>query len=176
MELYHSITLSNWQLIRDRYQNQLPDVTGERLISLDAIELAWITDQIIEEVNSFIGKTFTVKNAIIFGQGPKNVQGSHVDGFQRGRQGASNWALNIPVLNCDQGEMIWFKGDYILEPAINESNIGYQHINWSNGPHFLASKIIDTPTIVKVDIPHQVINHTNERRLMLSVRFTPDLY
>jgi len=178
MELFKPVSITRWGLIRERYQNYFPDIVDERLISFqtDVTEITWLDEHIGTEVVDLVGKKVKIKNAILFGQGPFNEQGTHVDGHFNGREGARNWALNIPVLNCDQGEMIWFSGDYILQPAVNPSNIRYQHITWNDGPHALVSKIIDTPTIVKVNVPHRVINHSDQRRLMLSVRFSPDLY
>jgi len=176
MDLFKPITLSNWAGIRERYKDQMLDVEGDRLIELDIADIEWLEQQLLQDVENFVDKPLRIKTAIIFGQSASNVQGTHVDGFARKRYGASNWALNIPVFNCDQGEMIWYAGDYILKPATNTSKIGYQRIIWITPTSPAASKIIDAPTIVKVDVPHQVINHSDQRRVMLSVRFTPDLF
>jgi len=178
MNLYNPIRLHQWSAIQDRYNAMFLNVVDDRLISWSGAngELPWLSNEILDDLIKAVNKPVRIKEIILFAQGPNNVQGIHVDGYSQTRQGSSSWALNIPVLNCTQGEMVWYQGDYTYTPAINESSIGYLHIDWKDGPHRLDSSIIDVPTIVKVDIPHNVINHSDKRRLMLSVRFTPDLF
>jgi hypothetical protein len=178
MNLYNPIRLHQWSAIQDRYKEMLPNVTDERLIAWrgNNKELSWISAQILNDVIEFVKKPVEIKEVILFGQGPNNVQGLHVDGYSESRDGSSNWALNIPVLNCTQGEMIWYTGTYTYIPATNKSNIKFLQLQWQGELPKLNSRIIDIPTIVKVDIPHSVVNHSDKRRLMLSVRFTPDLF
>jgi hypothetical protein len=48
-------------------------------------------------------------------------------------------------------------------------------IDWETEPSLANWKIIDTPTLVKINIPHHIENLSDLPRLMLSVRFTPDI-
>jgi hypothetical protein len=178
MSLYNPVRLLQWSAIQDRYSSMFLNVHDERLISWSGAnaELVWLSNEILDDVIKVVGKPVRIKEIILFAQGPNNIQGIHVDGYLTNRQGSSSWALNIPVLNCTQGEMVWYQGDYTYTPAVNKSNIGYLHLHWKDGPHRLDSRVIDVPTIVQVDIPHNVINHSDKRRLMLSVRFAPDLF
>jgi hypothetical protein len=98
----------------------------------------------------------------------------HVDGFSTERKGACDWALNIPIASV--GEMSWYGGDYELAKTANGQGLGYLEPVWKTEMRLLDSVSVDRPTIVKINVPHQVINHSTQRRLVLSLRFTPDIY
>ena len=96
------------------------------------------------------------------------------DGFDSSRAGACNWALNLPI--AEVGIMAWFDGDYVLKETANGQGLGYLAPDWKGEYQIITSVAIDRPTIVKINIPHQVINHSDKRRLVLSMRFYPDIY
>ena len=177
MELYKRITLSNWQAIQERFSTLMPPVTSERIRGFDSSseENAWLALQVLADLEQFTGKQHTLTTVMLFGQVAGNVQHEHVDGHVTDRRNDKSWALNIPIANCEQGEMFWNNGTYTLDPSINPSGLDYLEINWKE-KNFQGSALIDSPTIVRVDIPHYVINHSDKQRLMLSLRFSPDLY
>ena len=52
----------------------------------------------------------------------------------------------------------------------------YLKLEWDGEPKLLASVTIKDPHLVRIDVPHQAINLCKEKpRVMLSIRFTPDL-
>ena len=116
-----------------------------------------------------------VKSAILFMVPPESRVNIHIDGYTAERKDASNYAMNIPIENCDQGVMHWYRGDYILEEKMTLEKLKHLKIKWSSDPELVFSKTIDAPCIVKVDTPHNVENLGNKHRLILSIRFTPDL-
>jgi hypothetical protein len=124
---------------------------------------------------NIVGKQLSVNNAIIFGIKPNSAIKLHVDGYTLNRDNARNYALNIPIANCNLGVMHWYNGDYVLTEDKTEEALPYLKITWNSAPHILASAVIDQPTVVKVDIPHSVYNHSNEHRIILSLRFDPDI-
>jgi hypothetical protein len=116
-----------------------------------------------------------VSNAIIFGIKPNSAIKLHVDGYTLNRDNARNYALNIPIAHCNLGVMHWYDGDYTLIEDKTEEALPYLKIIWNSAPHTLASAVIDRPTVVKVDVPHSVYNHSTEHRVILSLRFDPDI-
>lgn len=123
-----------------------------------------------------VGKQLKVNDGvIIFGVKPEASIRLHVDGFSLDRKNARNYALNIPLANCDMGVMHWYNGDYTLTEQKTEEALQYLKLTWNSPPVIIDSTVIDTPTIVKVDIPHNVHNHSPEHRLILSLRFVPDI-
>lgn len=116
-----------------------------------------------------------VKSAILFTVPAESKVNIHIDGYTAERKNASNYAMNIPIENCEQGVMHWYSGDYILEEKMTSENLKHLKIKWTNEPELAYSKIIDVPCIVKVDIPHNVENLGNKHRSILSIRFKPDL-
>lgn len=83
------------------------------------------------------------------------------------------WALNLPIYNCKNTSMIWYKTD---------ASVYYYHkSNYSPAPiscYPIEECVevercqIDKPTWVKVDTPHTVDNPTNAgNRIIISLRF-----
>jgi len=120
-----------------------------------------------------------LKDGIFFFLEKNTIQGVHVDGFRADRKDASDMALNIPIRNCGIGSMDWYGGPkYTLEEkTVAESRrTKYLKLNWESKPEVVASVTIDTPHLVRIDRPHQAKNLCPDKpRVMLSIRFTPDL-
>jgi len=115
------------------------------------------------------------KGAILFGNGPGQSAGIHIDGYSLERKNASNFALNIPILNCEQGYMNWYDGAYDLVEDKTKEGLKLLKIHWKEEPKIIERALINEPTLVKVNVPHNVENLSNQQRLMLSIRFVPDL-
>jgi hypothetical protein len=98
----------------------------------------------------------------------------HIDGFDLNRVNTSNTALNLPILNCEHGPMYWYEGDFFLTKSPVKT-IKYLEINWKDEPRLAATKIINKPTFVRINIPHYIENQSSDPRLMLSIRFTKDV-
>ena len=172
MLLYKHIELADCTAIIERFQGLMPNVATQQSYICTQEDKIWLADVL----KSILGSKLKLKSAIVFGQGPNSIQAVHVDGYDVDRTGASNCALNIPIANCDAGEMIWYSGKFHLSETANTQGLKYLELNWDEEKQIQQSVIVDKPTIVKIDVPHQVINHSNKRRLMLSVRFSPDIF
>jgi hypothetical protein len=175
MLLYKHIDLIAWGSIVERFHKLMPDVVKQQSYTCTQEDKIWLAGMIEPAVESTLGRRLKIKSAIVFGQGSGSIQEIHVDGFGINRKGASNWALNIPIANCEHGEMIWYSGKFHLSETANTQGLKYLELNWDEEQQIQESIVVDRPTIVKIDIPHQVINRSDKRRLMLSVRFTPDI-
>jgi hypothetical protein len=113
-------------------------------------------------------------NVLIFRLEPKTSQGIHVD--PPAIQHKLYTALNIPIANCDQGEMVWYKGKFIWKEILLENGVNYNIIDSEESKIVpIYKKIISTPHIVRNDIPHNIINSLNVPRVMLSLRFKKNL-
>ena len=173
MEYAHPITITNWQVIQDKFKDKESVAFNKRNMVLSADERNWIAEQILPEINTFTGIEHKVSNAIIFIQ-PSNLKGViHVDGIKPGRVGHPDWALNIPITNSD-AEMSWYEGNYALKTE-GTQGLAYLDILWTYGPNLAKTVKVDQPMIVNIDTPHSVTNFSDHLRMILSVRFSPDL-
>lgn len=171
MQYAHPITISQWQLVQEHFNNI---ASGSlKNIVLSAKEKEWITEHVLPEINIATGATHTVSNAIIFVQPPKSKGVIHVDGFTPNREGHPNWALNIPLTTSD-AEMYWYEGNYTLTTEKNRG-MSYLDIHWNYGPNLAKTIKVDRPMIVNINTPHCVTNFSNHIRTILSIRFNPDL-
>ena len=116
-----------------------------------------------------------LKSWMIFLQGPEREQIIHADGDSEIREGLSNWALNIPLENCENSVMKWYGGKHLLKSIKSKTDdVNYLKIEWKEDPYIIGIKNITEPTIVNIEIPHRVKNFLNKTRKILSVRFKTD--
>ena len=185
MLLYKRIEIPNWQKIKEDFAYLANLKEGKEWIHLlDESEIANLSRLLTLEPNQ------KIKSVLAFSQDANVVQKIHVDGYSIHRTDASNVALNIPIQSV--GKMIWYHGKYSLSESHNlrirpghdpapsntietGSRVKYLKLDWSGNPEELDTVIIDQPTKVRVDVPHCVINQDDQRRIILSVRCSPDI-
>jgi len=167
------ITITKWQAIQDKFKDKVLLFADKRALILSAEEREWVAGQILVDINTFTGLEHKVANGIIFIQPPKTKGIIHVDGIKPAREGHPNWALNIPITSSD-AEMSWYEGAYTLKTEDNRG-LAYLDIIWHHGPDLAKTIKVDRPIIVNIDTPHSVTNFSNHTRLILSIRFSPDL-
>jgi hypothetical protein len=184
---YITFNLNNWARLQDRYANYIDDnIVGQQLIVFNqgSDEVKWIEEQIISDVNNFTGLTHKIKVAVLGGLCGGNILREHIDGYYPPRPDACNWSLNIPIKNYENFKMEWFEGEYIPTERQDKPNLTsvfiadeMQHLRpkWVGERRLKDSAIISSPTIVQINIPHQVQNHSKNTRVVLAVRFTPDI-
>ena len=173
MEYFKEIELPGWAEIQ-KYCLSKWDGTLTFAKVFAGQELAYIGSIVERDIYTVLGIDVKIKTAIMFINDANFVQDLHVDGFDPKRVNASNTALNLPILNCDTGLMSWYLGEFFLNKSTSDT-IKYLKINWKTEPVLGAAKIINKPTLVKIDIPHHIENQSSSPRLMLSIRFTKDI-
>lgn len=167
MLLYKRIEIPNWKLIQEKFSYLVSVRTGNEWIYL-------LNNNEIAELTKLLPlfPERKIKSALAFGQGPMAVQEIHVDGYNVTRTRSSDTALNIPIKS--HGQMTWYSGRYSLEEA-STSKVRYLKLNWLDTPTVQDSIMVDSPYVVKIDVPHNVVNLDNSIRVILSIRFSPDI-
>jgi hypothetical protein len=176
MELYKHIPITYWQAIQDHFRDLMPVDKTQIGFDSGSYENSWLASLLVPDLKKFTGNDYHLKTIMLFGQDPGSVQHEHIDGNKEKNPEDKAWALNIPITNCEQGEMFWHTGKFTLELSKNPAGFPYLEICWQEPKQLAGSAIIDQPTIVKIDVPHYLVNKSNKRRIMLSARFTPDIY
>ena len=172
MDYFKTVNIPSWKLIQDFCKGTWDGkFTKSRVFVRD--DLRHIASLVTKDILDVYGVRVQVKTAIMFINEAHFVQDLHIDGFEIDRKGASNIALNIPIQNCDESPMHWFSGNYTLSKS-HTDDLQYLKINWHEPPVMVMTKIIDTPTLVQINVPHYVENKSNDSRLMLSIRFADD--
>jgi hypothetical protein len=173
MEHFKEVHIPNWEIIQKFCQSNWDGqfTTSKSFVGKN---LAYLGSLLEPDIRNLTGQAVKIKAAVMFINRPQFKQEIHIDGFTIDRIGTSNTALNLPILNCDTAPMFWYDGDYTLSMNTSDT-IKYLKITWQTGPVVAIEKIINKPTIVKVNIPHHIENRSDLPRLMLSVRFTPDI-
>lgn len=184
---YHNLNLTNWDKIKERYSSYIKDdIAGQELSIFQQgdPELAWLEDHVLDDIRNYTGLTHKIKFAVLGGLCSNNTLREHIDGFYPPRSDSVKWSLNIPIKNYDHFEMQWFDGDYIhqeredipdLASPYKADEMQLIRPKWVGTRYLKDSKTIDAPTIVQVNIPHVVHNYSEKTRVVLAIRFTPDI-
>jgi hypothetical protein len=175
MELYKHIPITHWQAIQEHFADKMPIDQTQIGFDSSSYENTWLSEILIPDLKKFTGRDCELTTVLLFGQAPDSVQHEHVDGNIVHRPEDKAWALNIPIANCEQGEMFWHSGSFTLEKRINPAGFPYLEICWQD-KKFEGSTVINQPTIVRINTPHYLVNNSNKHRIMLSTRFTPDIF
>jgi hypothetical protein len=130
----------------------------------------------IRFIGNLLKGRFDIKifNGLIFTSRPYEKQVIHVDATVRSH--GYYTALNIPILNCEHGLMTWLSGDFVEKTLFLPNGINYNKIDLENSKLVpVYEKNINTPHIVRTDVPHYVTNNSPQLRIMLSLRFKENL-
>jgi hypothetical protein len=173
MEYHRLVNIPTWNSIRDRFKNRIKNIKNQRQIVLSAEAKNWLSGQLLPDITALTNKRHTITYAILFIQQPKSECSIHVDGINPTREGHPDWALNIPITESD-AEMSWYEGVYSLNTK-DSQGLPYLDIEWLHGPNLAKTVKVDKPMFVNIDKPHKVVNFSNHVRMILSVRFSPDI-
>jgi len=170
MLLYQQINIPQWTAIKEKFSYLQTVRTGnEWIYLLDSNEISELAKLLP------VYSERKIKSVLAFGQGPHVAQQIHIDGYSASRTRASNTALNIPIKSY--GRMTWYSGDYSIKETASASKVKYLKISWrgDSEPFIKDVVVIDSPTIVRIDVPHSVINLCNDSRIIISIRYSPDI-
>ena len=176
MDYYKNIDFLDWQPFVDRYEHLISNAGQIHSGLLPPEEREWLQKQLGNHIDLITGRILKIKNAIMFYQVGDHQRTIHCDGADLKDHKEVTWALNIPIKNCENSKMIWYSGEYELHPAQNPKGLAYLRIDWKTEPVEVASCVVDRPTLVRITIPHNVINYSSSPRCVLSLRFSPDLF
>lgn len=173
--------IPNWQDIQSILVNKLVNTSHIKRYSVKTFDIKThaprIAGMLEDAVSGTYGESATIVECLIFENTPNQEAKIHVDGMTPGRHGSTEVALNLPLLNPKGAYMIWYGGDYELRDSYNPiTGVEYLDVAWTSFPKELHRQEILRPTLVKVDIPHRVINLKDTPRVMMSLRFNPLLH
>lgn len=101
---------------------------------------------------------------------PNEQSKIHKDGVLQPESAAINWVYS---LEPSKSQMIWY--DALEEGTVEVLKNKYrEHIFWTDSQvKEIERYSIQSPTLVRIDVPHQVINNSNTHRWCISIRFRP---
>lgn len=122
-------------------------------------------------LNEIAGTKFD--HCILFVTQPSFTLNIHKDSglFRQGNERLNVWAINF-IINSSLHEMVWY--EQLSEPIKILNKIGsfYYHYDNTNTKEIERHTIV-RPTLVRTDIPHNIINYDNNSvRYCISIRST----
>lgn len=87
-----------------------------------------------------------------------------------------NSSIIFPVEGCDNSYMYWATGDYTTELTSHPTNnTKYSLLKWNSDIQILDECEITSPTVVRVDIPHDAYTNNEWARVIFSIRLVENL-
>lgn len=111
-----------------------------------------------------------IVEAMIFSYVPRVRGAIHIDGFHENGKLWPYCALNFT--KGGKGIMEWFECDAPTKHYTSGASTPYLNYNEATC-QLKASDSIETPTLVRVNVPHRATNLSNEHRYSISVRWWP---
>ena len=174
MLLYKAIDLPDFEIMKPK----LIDLMYKTITDFDSTNTKATNHDLIEQYCPELVKFFNTNNLTLdvgrfFVTPPRDGLYIHVDGNS---QTSRIFSLNLPLLNCENSEMIWWDNVGVVEYRSHESY--GNNIAKMDGEHKvkLASLALTTPHLVRVDVPHSVENNQDKLRAIFSMRFKPEPY
>jgi len=180
--LCQDFAIKDWRDIRQRileYTTDIHDIVYRVKNFNVTQEMPDVAKHIEDAVSQRLLGDYRINECLVFENRPWTDPNIHVDGISPDRVSSAQVALNMPLLNPKGAFMIWYDGKYNLQRGYNakSDNIHahYLDIAWLEPPREIYRHEILNPMLVKVGVPHRVINPKATPRIMLTMRFLPDL-
>ena len=173
MQLYKKLNLPN-SLIKE-----IKDVTVNEMsrLTLSAAQIHFLTEPMYALNRYFVKNNINIpliRSCILFHRPANFPQALHMDCNNNDPPQLINCGINIPIINCDDSYMEWYKGNYATKINAVTGTDGvvrkFINLDWKEHPTLIDRVIIDTPTLVKVNVPHKV-TVINKTRSLITLRF-----
>jgi hypothetical protein len=160
------------EYIFNQYSSVFENKEDSFPVSLNKNDLEELTIILKEDtIKWFLDSSIKLVSGIIFFLMPFEEQPIHIDA--QTKYGIYT-SLNIPLLNCEGGSMSWYSGNYYEEDITLPSGIKYAGLKIED-PKNLHCQIINSPHVVRTNIPHNVKNNVGKKRIMLALRYNKNI-
>lgn len=171
MDFYKKISIPNFSQI----QKKLVVVTEKLFFSGQSTAVIANQSELFEQVPElaafFQEHKLTYDISRFFLTQPHGSLPIHVDGSE---QWPKFLALNIPISGCTGTSMIWWNN--VDQIAVSDTLAYGNGIKLFDGAskQIVGQLELTEPALVRIDIPHSVINPTDVARVILTIRFSPE--
>ena len=176
MKYSRPIEIPGWEKIAEKYSPWVQyGLEGMHSKLVPMHEWSFIKDIVAPALKNITGIDHHIHACINFFVAPGKSRGIHVDYNDPKWPTKGNWALNIPIANYENTQMEWYTGDYDQETYHRPGGYISEKLTWRSKPVLLESYCINSPTLVYVDIPHDVRNNGTLPRVLMSLRMSPNI-
>ena len=170
------ISIPGWENIAEKYSSWVKfgeEGMHSKLVPTEDWEfILSIVNPAIKKISRVDHK---INGCINFFVPPGKTRGIHVDWSSPDWPTKGNWALNIPIANYENSAMEWYAGEYTREMYHRPGGYISDKLTWKTKPVLIESCVINQPTLVYVDIPHDVRNNGTSTRVLMSLRLSPNI-
>jgi hypothetical protein len=177
MQFSQDFDLDCWKYIKAvgyAYDPLIPEAASVKYIDLSRDHPETLS-RLEKEISRKYAQVMKLDTALLFKSKPFAEPIIHHDVMDESR--ISTVALNVPIYNTEGSYMEWWDGDYdsFILYTDNTRTVKHVHLDWKSEPVLLHRMEITRPTLVRIDIPHRAVNPQPRNRMMMSLRFSPEL-
>lgn len=173
MQLYKKLNLS------DSLIEEIKNITVNEMSQLNLLssQIHFLTKPVYFLNRYFIENNINIpliRSCILFHRPANFPQALHIDCNNDDPPQLVNCGINIPIMNCEDSYMEWYSGNYSTSVNASTGIDGivrkFINLNWKEHPTLIDRVIIDTATLVKVNVPHKV-SVVDKTRSLITLRF-----
>jgi len=165
------VEITFWQTIIDQYSSE---TKGRNLDLSDLQDLESKLEDDLKRIANEKNIYYEVKNGNLAYINPNNEISTRIAFFLSGWEGFPSWALNIPILNCENVVLNFYKGDYTTTIESNELTM-YRVPLWEGRPELEESTLLNRPVLMNMEAPFSFTNQSDNPAIFLNLRFIPSL-
>lgn len=171
MDLYKKISIPNFIQIQTKLKSISEQLFFSNQSTATIADQSVLFEQVPELTTFFEQNNLTYDIARFFVTQPGGSLPIHVDGNE---QWPKFLALNIPISGCADTSMLWW--DNVEQISVTDTQAYGKDIKLFDGSkkQILGDLELTEPHLVRIDVPHSVVNSTNIPRIILTVRFSPE--
>ena len=177
--LYKTINLPNRDKIVKELENNFPVYFGK--ITEDKSKFYGCNVKLVKQVCPLLGDFLRGTNLYNrwLGGGISIISSSTMPIHTDSDRPLRNYALNIPIFNCQDSYTVWYEPIDATkferkEYVSNDVTVISNHYSKDNVVE-LGRVCSDSVAFVNIKTPHHGINHSSNLRALISLRFVPEL-
>lgn len=87
------------------------------------------------------------------------------------------YGLNLPILNCEDSDTVWYDADIVNELVTTESDYrNSARLCKTDSAREVCRMPSTTPAWINISIPHRPETKHSDLRIVISARFTPEVH
>ena len=177
MLVYKPIEIKNYEQIQTAINDLLDAKFGNNeTLTMISIEEVYATAPALHEF--FVDNNIIPYYMVAFVRSPGVVAPIHIDN-DTGDVVNFELALNLPIANCDSTQMHWYDLPISSLEYIEDTEKNERYRAYGTDPLIyktltpIASLELLQPYLMRIDIPHNIINDKDTYRKIISIRFNP---
>lgn len=164
--LYKYIELPNWKTVSSLLLETIPDEHKYKTLFKSNGPNVFKNFKLFVDMIETFCPWNNIHNVALISVRPNDVLPLHTDFMV-----PSRYALNIPVFNCEKTYTVFYQAEEGYEPEFLKNVEAPRYLFDRSRVKEVGRLFLTQPALFDTQTPHEVVNNTEDYRIILSVRF-----